>query len=141
MQNLTHAQGGSHPPGVRNLSCWRPRRLVHPSQNAQRSPDLQNPPRRSLLLLPLLLSHPSWKTKKLCRETEANLNHASEWVYSYIQMNEWVPNWWREFRSLLFSKEGHSGDVQVKGLDLLASHGLQVASYTAGKGKSVYPPQ
>ena len=40
---------------VRNLSHCRPQRLLQPSQNVQRSPDLQNLLSRLTLLLPLLL--------------------------------------------------------------------------------------
>ena len=54
--------------------------------------------------------------KEPWREIGADLNHASEWVCSYVQKNKWVPNWWREFQSLLCPKDEFSGDVQVKGM-------------------------
>ena len=60
--------------------------------------------------------NPSQKAKKLWREAVANLNHAGEWVCSYMQKNEQVPDWWREFQSLLYSKDKHFINVQVKGL-------------------------
>ena len=60
-------------------------------------------------------SHPSQKAKKPWRETEAKPNHTGKWVHSYVQRNEWVPNWWKEFQSLLCTKDKCFRNVQVKG--------------------------
>ena len=61
--------------------------------------------------------HPSKRAKKAQRETLGlNPNQAGEWVHSYMQKNERVPKWWREFWSLLCSKDECFGNVQVKGM-------------------------
>ena len=60
--------------------------------------------------------HPSQKAKKPQREIKAGPFQAGEWVHSYLQVNEGVPEWWREFRSHLCAKDECFGNIKVQGL-------------------------
>ena len=60
--------------------------------------------------------HPSQKAKKSQREIGADLGHAAKFICSYLQKNEWVPGWWREFWYLLCTKDEYFGIIQVKGM-------------------------
>ena len=63
-----------------------------------------------------LCHHFSQKTKKSWQGIEANPSLTSEWIWSYIDKNERMPDWWREFWSILCSKDKLFSDVQVKEL-------------------------
>ena len=47
--------------------------------------------------MPQTSCYPFWKAKKHWREIGVDQNHTGEWIHSYLQKNEWVPDWWREF--------------------------------------------
>ena len=65
--------------------------------------------------MPQPCHYPSHKAKKSWWGIEANPNNAGEWACSYLQKNERVTEWWREFQSLLCSKDENFSDIQVKG--------------------------
>ena len=66
--------------------------------------------------MPSSSQHPSQKIKKFWQGIEADPNNAGEWDCPYMQKDKQVPNWWKEFRSLLHSNDEHFSNVQVKGM-------------------------
>ena len=58
--------------------------------------------------------YPSRKTKKSWQGTEANPTFTTELIWFYVEKNERVPDWWREFQSIHHSKDEHFNDDQVK---------------------------
>ena len=60
--------------------------------------------------------HPSWKTKKSWWGTEADPSFTTEWIQSLVEKNERVPGLWREFQSIICSKDELFNAVQVKEL-------------------------
>ena len=49
---------------------------------------------------------------------KANPNNPGRWVYLYLQEHDRMPELWREFQSLLCSKDKCLSDIQVQGLAL-----------------------
>ena len=74
-----------------------------PTRSTEQTDTLSTPP--TLSPVTQLSCHPSQKAKKPQREIGADPNQAGEWVGSYLQKNERVPEWRREFWSLLCSKD------------------------------------
>ena len=60
--------------------------------------------------------HFSWKIKKSQWGIEANPSLTSKWIQSFIGKKERVPDWWREFQSILYSKDEPCTNIQVKEL-------------------------
>ena len=81
---------------------------------------------------PISNCHPSPKANEFWRGIDADLNNPSRWVCFYLQENDRVPEWWREFQLLIHSLDKSFSDVQVQKNGLPASHGLQAASCTIG---------
>ena len=84
--------------------------------------------------------HPSWKAKKPQREIGPDPNQADKWVHSYLQ-KERVPEWWREFISLLHSKDEHFSDAKVKGIacQQAVAFRCQLHSWKRTAGGPLYP--
>ena len=87
---------------------------AHPMESTEQTdiPSTSPPPSP----MPTPSYHPSQKTKKSQWGIEADPNNAGEWVCSYVQKDEWVPNWWREFISLLCSEDKCFWDIKIKGM-------------------------
>ena len=51
------------------------------------------------------------KAKESWRGIDANPNHPSRWVCFYLQENDRVPEWWREFQLLICSLDESFGNI------------------------------
>ena len=63
---------------------------------------------------PKFCHHSSQKAKKSWWGIEANSSLTSGWIQSYIDKNKRVPNWWREFQSILCSRDEPCTNIKVK---------------------------
>ena len=86
-------------------------RIVEPAE--QITTPSASPP---LSLAPQTCHHPSQKAKKSWRGIDANTNNEGEWVCSYVQKDNRLPEWWREFWSLLHSNDECFSNIKVKGM-------------------------
>ena len=58
----------------------------------------------------------SQKDKKSQQGMEVNPNNPGRWVHFYLQEHDSVPEWWREFQSVLHSLDKCLSDIQIQGL-------------------------
>ena len=61
-------------------------------------------------------SCPSWKGKKLWEWIGTDPNNSSQWVQAYLERDNRLPEWWKEFCPLVHSIDGHCNDAKVKSL-------------------------
>ena len=111
---------GSHPPGWGTWAagglwgCILPECLEVP-EPAEPSEQI-NTPTIFAPLSPTPSHHPFWRTKKSWWGTDGNPSLANKWIWSYVDKNKRVLDWWREFRSIHHSKEECCNNAQVKEL-------------------------
>ena len=68
----------------------------------------------SLFPVPQSDCHPSSKANESWKGVKADINHPNRWVFSYLKENDRVPEWWREFWSLIPSLNESFGDIPVQ---------------------------
>ena len=111
-----HPRGGSHPPREGTWAARSPRGCCSPprmSRNSWNHGNHQAP----LLLHPLHCNPAATLPRKKSQQgIEADPSLTSNWIWSYVENNERVPNWWRELQSILCSQDEPFNDIQVKEL-------------------------
>ena len=83
--------------------------------------------------------HPSMKAKESWKWVKADTDYPGRWLFSYLKENDRVPEWWREFWSLIPSLNKNTGNDPVQRIAcqqamvfrLLATHIEQDGSWTA----------
>ena len=58
--------------------------------------------------------HPSPQAKESWKGIDVDPNHPSRWICSYLKENCRVPEWWREFQSLILSPDECFRDILVQ---------------------------
>ena len=58
--------------------------------------------------------HPSQKGKSLWRGIDVDPNKPDWCVQAYLERDNRLPKWWKEFHPLVHSVDGHCDDAQVK---------------------------
>ena len=114
--NLSHTRGRSHSPEKGSQAARGPR--FSPKSPFVEPAKWITAPSASPSLSPILQPshHPSGKAKKSHQGIEANPNSPGRWACFYLQKHDRVPEWWREFWSLLCSTDKCLGNIQVLGL-------------------------
>ena len=82
---------------------------------------------------------PSQKAKKSQQGIKANTTSAGQWICVYLEENDRVPKWWREFQCLLHSKDQCPGDSPIQRM-APTSHSLVASCHTAKEGWLVDHP-